>query len=77
MKTWNRILNGMMIFIVGGFAVNSLAVVWNHKVHPEQYVFFSAPWYTGILLYGCIALIVLAVCVIAKLVLRHIMKKRK
>ena len=77
MKKWNRIFNGIMIFIVGGFAVNAAMVVWNYKTHPEQYLFFSAPWYTGILLYGCVALIMLAMCVIAKLVLRYIAKKRK
>lgn len=75
MKKFIHILNIIMGSVVGLFIGYSVFILWNHKTNPELYTFYSAPWYTGILVYGAYALAVLMVCIVIKLMLKHYIKK--
>ena len=75
MKKINFILNCIIGAFLGGFLGNSAFVLWNHQLHPEQHAFYSAPWYTGILVYGCVAAAVVLVCILAKIVLKLLFKR--
>ena len=74
MKRINQILNCIIGAFLGVFVGNSAFNIWDHQVHPERYSFYSAPWYTGILVYGCVALAVVLVCILAKIVLKLLSK---
>lgn len=76
MKKINRILSIIMGTSAGLFVVHSAFIMWNFKTRPELYAMQSAPWYTGILLYGVLTLSVLAVCLLLKGILR-LLKKRQ
>lgn len=45
------------------------------KSHPDIYAYYSAPWYTGALVYGVFCSAVIIICLIArKIVFRKIKK---
>ena len=75
MKKLNTILNTFMGAIVGVFIGHGGFVVWNFKTHPKLYAMQSAPWYTSILVYGIFTIVVLAVCIVLKVILKHYAKK--
>lgn len=58
---------------LGVFIGSGLYKYWHFRKYPDLYVAQSAPWYTGILVYGMFTLILLAVCIIVKVIL---MKKQ-
>lgn len=70
---WNQILNIATGSSVGVFAGHGIYVFWDYKTHPGLYAMQSAPWYTGILVYGIVTIAVLIAAVITKRILR---KKR-
>ena len=37
----------------------------DYKTHPDLYATYSAPWYTGILVHGAAAAIVIIICLLA------------
>ena len=39
---------------------------YNYKKYPNVYAYYSAPWYTGALLYGIVSLAVIIVCIIGR-----------
>ncbi|WP_335342156.1 hypothetical protein [Pseudoflavonifractor phocaeensis] len=45
-------------------------MVWDYHTHPVLYAVQSAPWYTGILVYGAFTLAVLLVCLVLKAVIK-------
>lgn len=75
MKKAERILNTVMGAFVGIFIGHGLYVIWDFKTHPGSYAMQSAPWYTGIIVYGVFTLVVLAVCFLLKAILRYFAKK--
>ena len=75
MKKFIQILNIIMGSVVGLFIGYSVFISWNHKTNPELYAYYSAPWYTGIWIYGAFALAVLVVCIVIKAILKHCIKK--
>ena len=75
LKRINRLLTIITGTSVGVFLGHGLSIYWHHRNYPDLYRTYSAPWYTSILLYGVILLIVLAVCLIAKVILRKIIKR--
>ena len=77
MKKVNLILNCIIGAFLGGFVGNSAFVLWDHNIHPERYASYSAPWYTGILVYGCVALAVVLVCILAKILLKLLFRRAK
>lgn len=77
MKKVNQILNIIIGSFIGVFIGYAIYVVWNYKTHPEFYAMQSAPWYTGILVYGMFTVILEVVCLITKLFIRLWNKKSK
>ena len=64
-----RILNIIMGSFIGVFIGSGLYRYWHFRKYPDLYVMQSAPWYTGILVQGLFTLVLLAVCLIIKVVL--------
>ena len=71
MKKVNIFLNTMMIFFISFFIGHGIYEVWKFKTHPELYVTQSTPWYTSILFYGVLTLIVLLVCAVIKAIIKR------
>ena len=60
----------MLLWVVlwcaaGSFLAYGAYKYTDYKTHPEIYEAWSAPWYTGLLLYGAAVAAVMAVCLIA------------
>lgn len=72
---WNRRLNTIMGSVVGVFIGYGLYSVWDYRMRMALYRMQSEPWYTGIVVYGIFAAVVLLLCVILKLVIRKLAKK--
>lgn len=72
-------VNQIISIIMGGIIAVCLGYCiwqyWDYKTHVTEYISYSAPWYTGIQIYGTAALLALAVCVIFKLIIRKKMKQ--
>ena len=64
-----RILNIIMGSFIGVFIGSGLYRYWHFRQYPDLYIMQSAPWYTGILVQGLFTLVLLAVCLIIKVVL--------
>lgn len=75
MKKLNHALNIIIGAFVGLFIGYAIYVVWDYNAHPQLYAAYSAPWYTGILLYGICALGVAVVCLVIKAVIRYKVQK--
>ncbi len=68
-KKINQILNIIMGSLIGVFIGSGLYKYWHFQKYPDLYVIQSAPWYTGILINGLLVLVLLAVCMIVKVIL--------
>lgn len=75
LKRISQLLNIIMGTFCGVFIGYGIYVYWHYRKYPGLYQTNSAPWYTGILLYGAILLIVLAVCLVLKWIVRKRIKK--
>ena len=64
-----RIQNIIMGSFIGVFIGSGLYRYWHFRKYPDLYIMQSAPWYTGILVQGLFTLVLLAVCLIIKVVL--------
>ena len=58
MKKINIIIN-IFIAVLLVYYWTRVYTVWDFKTHPELYVVQSAPWYTSILIYGVLTIILL------------------
>ena len=61
----------MMGGFIGVFLGYGIYMVWDYHTHPVLYAVQSAPWYTGILVYGVFTLAVLLVCLVLKAVIKR------
>lgn len=77
LKRINRFLNIITGCSVGVFIGYGIYKYWHYRKYPDLYVGYSAPWYTSILLYGVITLIVLTVCIILKIIFRKITQRKR
>ena len=68
-KKINQMLNIIMGSFIGVFIGSGLYKYWHFQKYPDLYVIQSAPWYTGILINGLLVLVLLAVCMIVKVIL--------
>ena len=68
-KKINQILNIIMGSFIGVFIGSGLYKYWDFQKYPDLYVIQSAPWYTSILINGLLTLVLLAVCMIVKVIL--------
>ena len=74
LKKLNYFLNIIIGSFIGVFIGHGIYVFWDYKTHPDLYAMQSAPWYTSIFVNGIVTLILLAVVVIAKLIIRKNVK---
>ncbi len=72
-----KILPVCMAAAVGAFVVYGLYVFGEIKARPARYAMQSAPWYTGILLYGAVTAAVLAALWLLRLAVRARLKRRQ
>ena len=68
-KKINQILNIIMGSFIGVFIGSGLYKYWDFQKYPDLYVIQSAPWYISILINGLLTLVLLAVCMIVKVIL--------
>ena len=69
-KKLNQILNMIMCTSLGIFIGRAVFVVQDFKTHPGLYAMQSAPWYTSILVYGIFTLVVWAICILLKIIIK-------
>ncbi|MCM1187874.1 MAG: hypothetical protein NC541_01080 [bacterium] len=77
-KKINQLLNIIMGVFTGVFIGSGLYKYWHFKKYPDLYFIQSAPWYTGIVINGWFTLVLLAICMIIKVILTEktgLMKK--
>ncbi len=67
-KKIQRILNIIMSCFVGVIIGSGLYRYWHFRKYPELYFIQSAPWYTSIIVQGLLTLILLAICMIIKVI---------
>lgn len=70
-KKINTFLNIIMGSSVGVLLGHGLYVYWEYHKYPELYEMQSAPWYTSILLYGSVTIMLLTAAVLIKWLLRE------
>lgn len=75
LKKLNLILNIIIGSFIGVFIGHGIYVFRDFKSHPHLYAIQSAPWYTSIIFYGIVTVIVLTVAIITKLIIRKKLKK--
>ena len=68
-KKVNQILNIIMGSFTGVFIGSGLYKYWHFRKYPDLYAMQSAPWYTSILINGLFTLVLLAICMIVKVIL--------
>ena len=70
----NRLLTSLMLSLIGVFLGYSIYTWADYRTRPGLYALYSAPWYTQLLVYGACVLVLLAVLLAAKLVIRHLLR---
>lgn len=70
-KKINQVINTIMAAFVGVFIGHGISLYLDYKNHPDLYVIQSAPWYTGILVYGIGTFAVLIICIGIKIILKR------
>lgn len=69
------VLNVIMGAFMGVFLGHGILEVWRYNSRPELYAMQSAPWYTSILVYGALTIVVTLICLVVKAVLKYYLKK--
>lgn len=75
MKKLNAILNTIICIVIGVFIGHGVYIIQNFKKNPGLYEMQSAPWYTSILMYGAVTVVVLIICIVIKVILKYKSKK--
>ncbi len=70
----NKILSILIIVVVVGFLASSIYSYYQYTNNPDLYMVQSAPWYTSIQITGIFALIVVAIAIAIKLVIKKRIK---
>lgn len=70
LKRVNQILNTIICAFIGVFIGHGIYIFWDFNSHPDLYAMQSAPWYTSIVLYGVMMVIVVAIAVVIKLIIK-------
>ena len=73
----NRLLTILMLSLIGVFLGYSIYTCADCRARPGLYELYSAPWYTQLLVYGACVLVLLAILLAAKLVIRYLYAKRQ
>lgn len=70
LKKVNNLLNCMIGSFTGVFIGRAIFVYLDYKKNTELYAMQSAPWYTSIITNGIFTIVILAVFIIAKCIIR-------
>lgn len=70
----NRIFNILIICVLCVYVGYGIYLFWDYKANPVYYFTQSAPWYTGIQVYGVLTAIVLLALFIIKVFIRKKIK---
>lgn len=73
-KRLNQWINLLAGCLISGFFGYAGFTYWDYKTHPMIYEWQSAPWYTGILMYGVLLAAALTLCIIGKILIRKLLK---
>lgn len=76
-KKVNQVLNIIMGSFTGVFIGSGLYKYWHFQKYPDLYFVHSAPCYTSILVNGLFTLVLLAFCIIIKIILIEKMELMK
>ena len=76
LKKLNLILNTIIGSFIGVFIGHGIYVFWDFKSRPDLYTMQPAPWYTSIIFYGIVTVVVLIVAIIIKLIIRKKLKPK-
>ena len=71
---WKRLNQGLNVLIgafIGVFLGSTCYECWHRKRYPELYAMRSAPWYVSILLWGMVTVVVIAVALFIKWLIRR------
>ena len=71
----NRLLDNIIGVSAGVFIGHGIYVYSHYRQYPDLYRTCSAPWYTSILLYGAILLILVTICFVLKIIIQKKLKK--
>ena len=74
LKKINRLLTILMFSLIGVYIGYSIYTCADYRTRPGLYALYSAPWYTQLLVCGACVLVLLAILLAAKLVIRHLLK---
>jgi len=74
LKKVNSFLNIIIGAFIGVFIGHGIYIFLDYKTHPEIYAFYSAPWYTSILVYGVITVVVVFIATVIKLFIKKRLK---
>lgn len=77
MKKLNAILNTIICTVIGVFIGHGVYIIRDFKKNSSLYEMQSAPWYTSILMYGAVTVVVLIICIVIKAILKYKSKKQK
>ena len=69
LRKLNCFLNIVIGSFIGVFIGFGFYKFWHFKTYPNLYAMQSAPWYTELLLDGAMVVVVVAVCIILKLII--------
>ncbi len=75
LKRLNQIINISIGSFIGVFIGHGIYVFWDYRARPDLYAMQSAPWYTSIIVYGLVMLVLLTVAVIAKFIIGKKLKQ--
>lgn len=63
-------LNLLIGVVLGGFVGYSIYKYYHYLTYPKMYQAQSAPWYTGLQIYGVLTLTVVLIAIVAKLIIK-------
>ncbi len=70
MKKWNNFLNILMGAALGAWLGRAAYLYWEYRTYPGLYAMQSAPWYTGLIIWGIVAAMVILAALLGKLFIR-------
>ncbi len=76
LKKINIVLNLIISSFIGVFVGQGIYIFYDYKTHPSLYEMQSAPWYTSVLVYGIITILVLITAISIKRIIQRKLKGR-
>lgn len=67
----NQSLNILIGCLGGQLVGRAIAQYIDYRAHPNLYVAYSAPWYTGLLINAAICAVVIGIAVVVKVMLKR------